>query len=79
MVAPVVGSFGLGGSGHTGALQCRDWWLGSSSGNISGEAATAPSYARWRASGQWSDLSSAAAGLRALVQGTGGGSRLRGI
>ena len=68
--APAVGGFGLWGSraqgnGHTGVRQCRDWWLGSSSGYESGEAAVPPSCARRRGSGLLSDLGSAAAGLKA--------------
>ena len=70
MTTPVVGGSGLGGSGaqgsgHIGVRKCRDWWLGSSSGHGSGEAAAAPSCARRRGSGQWSDLGSAEARLRA--------------
>ena len=56
---------GAQGSGHTGARQCRDWWLGSSSGYESGEAAAPPSCARRWGSGLLSDLGSAAAKLKA--------------
>ena len=59
------GLWGSGAQGHTGARQCRVWWLGSSSGYESGEAAAPLSCARRRGSGLWSDLGLTVAGLKA--------------